>query len=159
MRGCQRKDKWLILDKDMKIEEVIALKKQSALKGRELWISIKNDFEVDDESYLVILPTDEKKLNESTINNLTYFITRKYIKKIVLVVKDNIADQRMRKIAEVVPCVITNKNMDDLISYCRLQQFFRNTVVVSMDEPFGTRGIVGKQGITLDDYVRDAIFV
>ena len=54
---------------------------------------------------------------------------------------------------------VDEKMMTELVSYYRLQQFFRNIVVITMEEPFGTGGIVGKCGITLDDYVRDALYV
>ena len=131
------------------------------LRGRARWLNYKEKYKIDEEWYLILMPTYNEKLNHKAFLYLEDFMNRKYIKKTLVVIlehdKANFVPPNKRESVYIEG--VNEKIMMELVLYYRLQQFFRNVVVITIEEPFGTGGIVGKCGITLDDYVRDALYV
>lgn len=132
-----------------------------SLKGRDRWFKLKEKYQIDKEWYLILMPTCNKKLNHTAFLYLNEFRNKKYIKKILVVISDHGKDNSIsfNKWKDVYIENVDEQVMTELVLYYRLQQFFRNIIVISAEEPFGTGGIVGKCSITLDDYVRDALYV
>lgn len=132
-----------------------------SLRGRDRWLKFKEKYQIDEEWYLILMPTYNEKLNRKAFSYLDEFMDKKYIKKTLVIISEhsNVNSMSYNKREGVYIESVNEKIMKELVSYYRLQQFFRNVVVISMEEPFGTGGIVGKCGITLDDYVKDALYV
>ncbi len=145
----------------MDIWRDIEEKYNCSLKGRARWLRYKEKYQIDEEWYLILMPAYNEKLNYKAFLYLADFMNRKYIKKTLVILleqgKTNSVPSNMQERVYIES--VDEKMMTELVSYYRLQQFFRNIVVITMEEPFGTGGIVGKCGITLDDYVRDALYV
>ena len=78
----------------------------------------------------------------------------KYMEKVVVLTeelhtvisKDIIQVQRNQQVIE------------SIMRYYRLQQFAFNIYVASDEMPYGCSSIIGVKGITIEDYVRYAIF-
>lgn len=141
--------------------EDLELHFQLALKGREYWIEIKKRYEIDENCYLVICPTNDFLLNKIAMENLNEFLKRKYIKKaIILSTYIGLKEfyTHFSK-ADVQFQYLDQKQMNCTLKYYKMVQFFPNIVVISLEQPFGNGNIIGKKGITLIDYVRDAIYV
>lgn len=133
-----------------------------ALEGRKCWLKLKAKYYLDTDWYLIICPTEHKELNACAMENLCEFLKRKYKNKVLIVSlseqKKDYAKQREISF-EIVEEVLSNEEINSLLKYYRLLQFFPNIVVISNEEPFGNLNIVGKKGITMCDYVNYALFV
>ena len=132
------------------VQNVIA----EAEKGRELWARMAQDIGYKDDWWLVILPEDNKEIEDTLIENLSDIMKEKYCKQAVLIgTEDILIDD---------PGVLYLKmNADEikaLLRYYRLLQFTENIYVASDRQPYGCGAIIGKKGISMEDYVRDAIF-
>lgn len=136
-------------------------KRNLALRGREIWLAIKASNNLDENWALVIFPTENVELNKTAVEYLSDYLKKKYLNGVVLLTHKYapfIAGISIDNCTMVSKCLSEN-DMEAIIMYYKLQQFFRNIVVVSIDEPFGCDAIIGKCDITLVDYVADAIFV
>lgn len=134
---------------------------QLALSGREVWIRLKETYKINEYCFLVLCPSDEILLNKAAMENLDEFLKRKYIKRAVVVsiytdIRRLCEDSKQ---AEIQFVCISQEEMEGILKYYRLTQFTQNIVVISLEEPFGNGNIIGKEGITLEDYVRNAIYV
>lgn len=132
-----------------------------ALAGREYWMSLKESYGINEDCYLVLCPSEDSLLNKMAMKNLSDFLIRKYIKRAVVLSIDS-------AIKTYFPCtnnidvffeIAKKEKMDSILKYYRLTQFAFNVVVISMEMPFGNSNIIGKKGITLEDYIKDAIYV
>lgn len=134
---------------------------KSAFKGREYWIDLKVRYRVDENCFLIICPTDNFLLNVIAMENLTDFLTRKYIKRAVILSLNPKLEKDYPFLTDVnVQFVqVEQEKMECILNYYKLTQFTKNIVVISLEQPFGNENIVGKKGITLTDYVKDAIYV
>lgn len=137
---------------------------EAAKKGREIWLEIKEQYSFEPvNDCLVILPSQEKRINQAALREIPDYMQRKYLHQAIVIsisgmpltgseLKSSEEQQVFYKQLEEIQC-------EQLLKYYRLTQFTRNVIVVSLDEPYGNGNIIGKEGITLDDYIRNAIFV
>lgn len=134
---------------------------QLAYEGREYWINLKERYEIDEYCYLILCPTDNSSLNRIAMENLTDFLTRKYIRRAVVLLTEGESAEDYPRSADMDIRFIQadKKEMECILRYYRLTQFAKNIVVISLEQPFGNENIIGKKGITLTDYVKDAIYV
>lgn len=134
---------------------------QSALKGWEYWLDLKERYRFNEKDGLIICPSDNCLLNKVAMEKLNEFLIRKYIQRVVILSVVPEIESYYSRCDKVKAYFqqIGSANMYCLLKYYRLTQFTKNIVVISCEEPFGNRNIIGKKGITLSDYVRDAIYV
>ncbi len=136
---------------------------EEARMGRQIWLEIKKKHSFDyRDDCLVILPSPKSDLNQIALEKLSEYIKRKYLKKAVIV-------SCYRTILESDKYILDHSWMEfewidegqcrELLKYYRLTQFTKNVVVISLEEPFGNKNIIGKEGITLSDYIVHAIYV
>lgn len=143
------------------VQKCVDEKYNDALCGRTEWIELKEEYQIDNEWYLILMPSYDEELNQKAIYYLRDFMYRKYVEKVLVIhllgtslhFKENMDNKK------VFIKSVSKGKMRELITYYRLQSFFRNIIVISMDEPFGTKGFIGKCGITIDDYIKDALYV
>lgn len=131
-----------------------------AWEGREYWLKLKEKYYIDDDCYLILFPEDDNQLNKSAIQNLGKFLDRKYICRAVILFTYDVREKIFyyKEKMDVTFERISQNEMRAILKYYQLTQFAKNIVAVSMEEPFGNRNIINKAGITLEDYVRNAIY-
>lgn len=144
----------VVIDIQMDIEEAKA--------GRQAWLEIKYNHSFDSiNDCLVILPSQDRSLNQAALKEIPDYLVRKYLGRAIIVSSDMLREDE-RQIAEKRKLIFVHlgeKQCNQLLKYYRLTQFTKNILVVSLEEPYGNGNIIGKEGITLEDYIRDAIFV
>lgn len=147
--------------RDIRMDAVIIEKKNMILHGRKVWLTLKNKNVIDNSWVLILFPTRNTELNESAIKCIPAYLDRKYLANTMLLAIEGTGLFKDIKINGhlVVTKYLSESDMESILTFYKLQQFFKNIVVVSLEDPFSGGGIIGKCGITLDDYVADAIFV
>lgn len=132
-----------------------------SLNGRECWLYFKDKYNLRIEDYIILFPDDEETLNQVAASQLTDFLKRKFAKKALVLCVNSEVKKVIENFIEVnIPSeIISEKDMQNLLKYYRLVQFTKNIVIISTEEPFGNDHIIGKDGITAEDYIRDAIYV
>ena len=132
-----------------------------AVRGREFWMHLKEQYLPDEETGLIIVQTKEQDMVDPAIRLIPVYLKRKYLKR-ALVVTDRETAAKIEKEdnSDAVTIVAAQREqMEELLAYYRLVQFFHEIAVVSVEEPYGNANIIGQAGITLEDYVKNALYV
>ncbi len=146
---------------------------ECAKKGREIWLEIKEKYSFEPESgCLVLMPSADKQLNQAAMRHLPHYMERKYLDKaVVICMEEKLLIEEMQKgkpaeenntagrTRQIITVQLEADKIAQLLKYYRLIQFTKNIVVVSLEEPFGNANIIGREGITLENYVVDALYV
>lgn len=134
---------------------------QLAKQGRTWWLEIKKEYGIDEFWYVVICPEKDGELNRLLLEHLPDFLERKFIYRAFILVEEG--KQRKMKLEDRKITIyirqMGKEKINAILKYYRLIQFEKNIIVASLSEPYGTAGIIGKEGITLEDYVKDALLV
>lgn len=125
-----------------------------AEKGRNLWLDFKKEVSWKDEWSLIIVPNEAPELREALIRLLPEIKRRKYMIQPVIISECEIADCP----ENVIYKLMSSEDMLALLKYYRLCQFASNVYVVSCEMPFGNDGMIGVNGITIDNYLLDSVF-
>lgn len=137
---------------------------EDAKRGRELWLEIKGQYSFDPiNDCLVILPSQERKLNQAAMKEIPDYMERKYLHRAIIISISSVPlteqGQQFAEERQIFLKQLEKVQCKQLLKYYRLTQFTKNVIVVSLEEPYGNGNIIGKKGITMDDYVRNAVFV
>lgn len=137
---------------------------EAAKKGREIWLKIKRQYSFEAiNDCLVVLPSEMKRLNLAALEETPAYMKRKYLRKAIIIGINELpltgGWQRFAEGGQILFRRLEKVQCEQLLKYYRLTQFTKNIIVVSLEEPYGNGNIIGKESITLKDYIRDAIFV
>ncbi len=128
-----------------------------ALKGKVIWENLKQKYQITESDVIVLIESKDKEFVSKSIELLREYTDRKNLKREIIICCDgaSIYTCDNRRIIHDVEYGELNK----LLRFYRMIQFAKNIVVISFNLPFGNKGIIGKVGITLEDYIRDGIYV
>lgn len=134
---------------------------EMAMAGREYWLHIKEQYRPDEETGLVVVQTKETEMVDTAVRLIPVYMKRKYLKRVILILDKEIAAKikKEENWNTVIFVVAERRQIEELLAYHRLVPFFYETAVVSVEEPYGNANIIGKEGITLEDYVKNALYV
>lgn len=137
---------------------------EDAKRGREIWLEIKGQYSLEPvNDCLVILPSQERKLNQAAMKEIPDYMERKYLHRAIIISISSVPlteqGQQFAEERQIFLKQLEKVQCKQLLKYYRLIQFTKNVIVVSLEEPYGNGNIIGKKGITMDDYVRNAVFV
>lgn len=134
---------------------------EMAMAGREYWLYIKEKYQPDEDTGLVIVQTKEQNMTDIAFRLLPIYLKRKYLKRVIVITdQEAIAWVEQRVESDRVTLVaVRRKMLEELLIYYRLVQFFHEIVVISLEEPYGNAHIIENEGITLEDFVKNALYV
>lgn len=110
-----------------------------AYEGREMWLSIKEKYSINSNSGLVILASDNQELNNVA-------------REIIPIYKE------VRDLDKIVILTVEENGIDKVLRYYRAIKFFKNTIVVSLEEPYGNDFFMKNTDIDMYEFVKVAIF-
>lgn len=131
----------------------------SASRGKKIWHKIQKKYHMENE-FLILLRDTEKELAKSALSYLQEFIKKKYSSGAVVVTtnKDFITEYSNLQ-CNINFELVSPEQEEFLVAYYCLYHFYDAVIVVSLNEPFGSYGLLEKETITLDDMVREYIFI
>ncbi len=133
---------------------------EEAKKGRKIWLDLRNKWELDENWFLIILPEKSKELNSIALLKLDNFLNKKYVQNALILYSSYLSDQdKFNYSNNIVFVYIEEKKLKQVLRYYRLKQFFKNIVVISLEEPFGNSGFIEHIDITLENYIEDGLYV
>lgn len=134
---------------------------QAAMAGREYWLRIKERYLPDEETGLIIVQAREPDMIDTAVRLIPAYLKRKYLKRAILVAdQETAAEIGLREKPSGITLVAAERKvLEELLTYYRLVQFFHEIAVISVEEPYGNAHIIGNEGIALEDYVRNALYV
>ena len=135
----------------------INLEKNSALLGREYWLTLKRKYSICGDTCVILLVNNDTRINEAVMTEIPVYMKGKYLEHaVVLLTEENPLSSRQLSSEKIKVEKMTKKQMEDLLMYYKLINFYELFVVISTDEPFGNLNMINKHGISIEDYVRGA---
>lgn len=131
---------------------------EQAEYGRRIWCRLKEREHWTEKDCLIIFPTEHEQLNELAVKWMKGYIEKKHFEKVIVISYDS---NLLSKVCggNIIKEVMKKEDINHLLKYYRLQQFASNIVVASLESPYGNMHFVGHKGITLEDYVINAIYI
>jgi hypothetical protein len=136
----------------------------AAYKGKRFWKSIKREYRIQENDFLILAPDSDAELNRCAAAHLYDFLKRKYARRVVIITSDKDMIKALQNNAglrnlqlDIVLSSLEQK-IEDLCKYYCFVQFHRNITVVSLKDPFNNgRGLLNKKGFTIEMLVKYSI--
>ncbi len=122
-------------------------------QGIVWWREISHQYKLKRTDYVVVLGKDYA-LNQEVVNCLPNFIKKKYANR-VLIIGSDLMNYRMSD-DKLVLIEYTEGKVEALLQYYKFNEFW-GIIISSLDEPFGSYGLLEKRTINLKDIVENYI--
>ena len=132
--------------------------KKKAERGRLLWLSLVEKHNIDAATFVILLPTEDRKDNEPALRFLDKFLEQKFAKKAYVLSHDEWVKENITMYSSKGEYVyFSREQARELMQFYCLYEFAPNLVIASLTEPSGRLGekLVGHKNPPL---TRDEIF-
>lgn len=133
-----------------------------AYKGRELWIKLIEENSISDKTYVILMPSLNRKYNYYALLHLNQFLEQKNADQVVILTFDEEVIESAEIFSEKVKKVInfSRESSELLMKFYSLYMFTDKLIIVSLEEPEGRSGmqLIGKKGITLEEVIAIGIY-
>lgn len=141
---------------------MIADRLAAALRGRNWWMRLKREFDVDDGVYVVLLPEEDMELNEQALLHIDDLAAHRRARGIVVVSDQKWVLENAPTCCDKVLSVVkaSEREIDDVLSLFELYGFTERLLIVSLTRPFGSKlyNVAGIHGVTKEELVCYSIF-
>lgn len=131
---------------------------EQAAKGRQVWLGLKETVQYTSDDCLIIFGATDRRLMEPAFDYIPEYLRKKCFSRGILLISRDNGDFPETDEEIIVKVRLDADDIEALLKYYRLCQFAENIVVVSLEEPYGNDHLLGYKGISLDDYIKNAIF-
>lgn len=129
----------------------------AAWRGRALWLRVRKRHEIDNGAYAVAFMEDDPVLNEVALARIADLIADRRARGVVVVTDQVwVAGQIGEDTDGILGVeVLTDREIDALLSYYELCRFSARIFFVSLTRPYANHlwRMAGVNGLTLDDLV------
>jgi hypothetical protein len=135
---------------------------RSILAGRRMWLKIKKKYDVDNGVYALLMPEEDRELNERALRHMDDLVKHRRARGIIILTDNGWVKQNAvaysNNIIDVIGC--PPEKADKLLSFCEFYRFSERLLVVSLTRPYGNRAwrSIGVQEMTIEDMVCLGIF-
>jgi len=134
---------------------------EAAKEGRKKWLSLVEQYKIDNSRYVILLPGTERMYNAPALSYLAKFLGRRGIKRAFVFSFDPwvmVQKEKYCNIADIVFC--GEKDMKNLIQFYCLYEFAPNIAIASLEEPPGRlgKGLIGKKGLSPEEVFAGIVY-
>lgn len=126
-----------------------------AVRGKKIFEKMKGSYMLEDDVCIVVFPEEDIELQKTVLDNLKEFLERKYLSMAYIIHANDCAAEK----TYITSVKMSGIEINSLIKLFRLVQFHKNVIIASVSEPFYSGNIIGNEGISLVDYVKDGLLV
>ena len=136
---------------------MIAKRIRAALAGRSFWLKLKNKYDIDNGIYVLLMPEDDRELNEYALKHIDNLVAHRNARGIITLTNQQWIIESAATYSEKIIAVksLTDKEIDTLISFYELYAFSERLLIVSLTKPHGSKlyNTVGIHGVSKEDLV------
>jgi len=142
---------------------MIAKRLKSAFAGRAFWLKLKREYDIDNGIYVLLMPEDDRELNEYALLHIDDLVNHRKARGVIILSNNrqviDVASDKSDKILSTKE--LTEKQIDNLLSFYELYAFSERLLIVSLTRPFGRKlhKTVGIHGVTKEELVCLCIFL
>jgi hypothetical protein len=134
-----------------------------ALRGRSMWLKLKRKYDIDNGLFVLLMPEDDKELNEQALRHIGDLLTYRRATGVVILSDQTWVIENAETYSDKILAVkrVSAKASDNLLSFFELYAFTERLLIVSLTKPYGSKlhNTVGIQGATKEDLVCLSIFL
>jgi hypothetical protein len=142
---------------------MIAKRFSAALKGRQMWLKLKRKYDIDNGAYVLLMPEDDCELNGQALLHIKDLLAHRKARGVIILTNKEWVIKKAKDYSDGIIAVknISEKDIDNLLSFYELYDFSERLLVVSLTKPFGRKlfGVKGVNGVTVEDLVCICIFL
>jgi hypothetical protein len=142
---------------------MIAKRLGAALSGRRIWLKLKRKYNVDNDLYVLLMPEDDRELNEQALLHIDDLIAYRRARGVVILTDREWVMENAAAFSAGILAVnaVSEKEIDAVISFFELYAFTERLLIVSLTRPYGSKllSTVGIHGVTKEDLVCLCIFL
>lgn len=132
-----------------------------ARKGREVWLSLTEKYNINNMKYVIILPDSKRQYNEPALVYLKAFLDKRGVKQALVLTYDKWAlsmKEKYQKFAQIEQC--PENDIKAILQFYCLYEFAPNIVIASLEEPSGRMGtgIIGKKGLSAEEVFKGIVY-
>lgn len=139
------------------MEKRIAL----ASRGRELWLNMVENYHIDSNCQVVIIPENDIETQQTAIKYLPRFLQKMYAKRGIVLTWDGAFLNEPKQMADSIEIKVCPKNdIDAIIQFYCLYEFASNLVIASLKQPTGRMGfgIVAHKGLKFEEVFAGVVY-
>ena len=130
-----------------------------AWKGRRAWLKLDKAHALREKSAIVFMPDDDSELNYCALKHLDQYLKKHYLASCALLIADHGDKFESENIGEEVKVIfVPAETMELILCYYRLVNFRERLKVISLNDPYGSRGLLKKDGVDIDYMVVNYIY-
>jgi hypothetical protein len=141
---------------------VIAGRLIAAWRGRALWLRLRKRHGIDNGAYVVAFIEDDQALNQVALAHIADLIADRQARGVVVVTDQDWVIGQIGEDTDGILAVevLTDREIEALLSYYELCQFSARVFFVSLTRPYSNHlwRMTGINGVTLDDLVCLSIY-
>ena len=146
----------------MIMEQHLNLQLVRAAQGRELWLQLVEEYNIEPHEYVILFPSSQREVNSYGLLYLNQFMDTKRLDTVVLLTNDQEVHDTHRQFAENVrhSIQLSDDEIESLLYFYRLYMFTNKLIIVALDQLPG-RSLAQLQnvrGITLEELVAIGIY-
>ncbi len=127
----------------------------AALKGREYWLQLKENYHFKNQDGLILCAVEEPEWLREVAGWLPGFARRKQFPQTLVLSAARLPVTSGNDGSFPECAVIGRERMKSLLKYYRLTQFTESIYAISLEQPFGNDFMIGHKGITIGDWLRN----
>jgi hypothetical protein len=135
----------------------------AALSGRAMWLKLKRKYDVDSDVYVLLMPEDDRELNEQALLHIDDLIAHRRARGVVILTDKEWVMENAAAFSTGILAVdaVSEKEIDAMLSFFELYAFTERLLIVSLTRPYGSKlhNTVGIHGVTKEDLVCLCIFL
>jgi len=136
-------------------KEIIRDDYDTALKGREYWMRLKEKYSFKSEDCLILCAVEDSDWLQEVEKWVPAFAERKHFSQTIFLSTVRLPALPEREGIFLECIVIEKEQMKCLLKYYRLTQFTRYIYAIALEQPFGNAHMIGHKGITIQDWLRN----
>lgn len=139
---------------------MVALQEEfdKATEGRNIWLLLKEKYEIKNSDGLFFFVSNDYELCNAALELLPIYKKNFKLEKIIALTGDDTIYKMLNKNEDICSVQMTEEKILKMLYYYRVVNFFKNIVIVSLDEPYGNDFLIKNLNVDLNNFVKLSIY-
>ncbi len=130
----------------------------SVTRGKCAWSRLSSRENIKREQYVIICLKKERKLTKCYMANFQTVMKKKRMDAPIILTDDTEIFNEYGHGSEYSVIYMDSKKLNDIVKYYLFKEFKERIVIVSLDEPFGSNGLIDAGKVCIEDMLMNYIW-
>lgn len=130
----------------------------AVIRGKLAWNGLRKSLNITQERYVIICLHKEGKIIKDYLDNLPRIIEQKRMERPIILTDDFEIVNEYGDRSDCLVLFLDTQKIDDVVKYYLLREFKERIVIVSLNAPFGSYGLIEAEKVRAEDMVTNYIW-